>query len=274
MPSYDESTPAPIRRVARPEMERRPGPTPADRWPARSVLGDVPLPDHAEICVTAWPTRHLHSPMRWFDELYVWAEGFAPAPEQWSRIQLYALQRALVSLEREEAEHLAVTLSYPTVLNFDEQIDQLLQSHLLVAHRLNVLFRGSIEPVRAPYRIRAFVGYLRALQITVGVRVTAPRLAMELNAFTLVQPEFAKVLAPEGAPGGFWDALATEARFAGISERWLIVAGLQTADQVKRAIGAGIGFGQGSAVRPAHRPPLPRGGGAQPSLRDLIGLSS
>ena len=192
--------------------------------------------------------------MRWFDELYVWTEGFRPTPPQWARIQLLGLQRALVSLAREEAEHIGVTFSYQTVQRCDEQIDALMQAHALVAHRLTVLLRGSIDQVGSGYRIRAFVDYLRAQQVSVGLRVTTPRLAMELNAFTLVQPEFAKILAPGADQCGSWDALALEARFTGISERWLIVAGLQTADQVKRAGDAGAGFGQGTAVRPAHRP--------------------
>jgi hypothetical protein len=239
--------------------------TPAHRWPARSICSDAPS-DGGEICATVWPTRHLHSPMRWFDELYIWAERFQPSPAQWSRIQLLGLQRALVSLAREEAEYIGVTFSYQTVQHFDEQIDGLLQAHALVAHRLTVLLRGTIEQSNSRYRIRAFVDYLRAQQISVGIRVTTPRLAMELNACNLVQPEFAKILAPSEPISSAWDALALEARFTGISERWLIVAGLQTKDQVKRAIQAGIGFGQGTAVRPAHRPSITPASAVRASL--------
>ncbi len=201
-----------------------------------------------------WPTRHLHGPTRWFDELYIWTEGFQPSPNQRSRIQLLGLERALVALAREQTEHVGITLSYHTVQAFDEQIDALLQAHALVAHRLAVLLRGTIDKTSSRYRIRAFVDYLRAQQILVGLRVTTPRLAMELDAFNLVQPEFAKILAPGAAQTGSWDALALEARFSGITEHWLIVAGLQTAEQIKRAAQVGIGFGQGTAVRPAHRP--------------------
>jgi hypothetical protein len=204
--------------------------------------------------------------MRWFDELYIWAEGFQPTPAQWSRIQLLGLQRALVSLAREEAEHIGITLSYLTVQHFDEHIDGLLQAHALVAHRLTVLLRGTIEQSNSRYRVRAFVDYLRAQQISVGLRVTTPRLAMELATFNLVQPEFAKILAPSAPHSSAWEALALEARFTGISERWLIVAGLQTADQLKRAIQAGIGFGQGTAVRPAHRPSISPAGPIRASL--------
>lgn len=228
--------------------------TPAHRWPARAVCADATQADRGEVCATVWPTRHLHSPMRWFDELYVWAEGFEPTPSQWSRIQLFGLQRALISLGREAAESIGVTLSYATVQNFAEQIDELLQAHALVAHRLAVLLRGTVGPGPSNYRLRAFIEYLRAQQIPTGLRVTTPRLAMELDAFHLVRPEFAKILAPGAAASGAWDTLALEARFAGLSERWLIVAGLQTSAQRKRATDAGIGFGQGTAVRPAQRP--------------------
>jgi hypothetical protein len=228
--------------------------TPAHRWPARLICNDTPTAERGEICATIWPTRHLHSPMRWFDELYVWAEGFEPTRAQWSRIQLLGLQRALVALTREQAETMAVTLSYSTAQNYAEQVDELLQAHALVAHRLVVLLRGSIGPGHLQYRIRAFVDYLRAQQIVVGMRVTTPRLAMELDAFGLVRPEFAKILAPAAAPVSAWESLVLEARFSGISERWLIVAGLQTAAQIRRALQCGIGFGQGTAVRPAHAP--------------------
>jgi hypothetical protein len=234
--------------------------TPAHRWPARAVCSDAPDTNQAEVCATLWPTRHLHGPTRWFDELYLWAEGFAPSPAQWSRIQLTGLQRALALLAREQAEQVGVTLSYDTVQQFDEPIVRLLEGHALVAHRLTVMLRGSIEPLRAPARVRAFVGYLRARQICVGLRVTTPRLAMSLAAFELVQPQFAKFLAPAAPTDGAWDALATEARFTGISADWLIAAGLQSAAQLRRAVDAGIGFGQGTAVRPASAPVEPVAG--------------
>jgi hypothetical protein len=234
-------------------------PTSARRWPARSVCRDLPENAAGVVCATLWPTRQLHSPMRWFDEFYLWAEGFTPTPEQWSRIQLMGLRRALSMLAREEAEQMGVTLSYSTVEMFDEQIDDLVQAHALVAHRLTVLLRGSIEQTAAGatgsyYRVRAFADYLRARQIPVGLRVTAPRLAMELQACSVIGAEFAKVLAPSVVRGTTWEALALEARFAGLSERWLIVAGLQSKQHLQLAVEAGIGFGQGPAVRPAHPP--------------------
>jgi len=232
--------------------------TNARRWPAHLICRELAEGGSGVVCATVWPTRHLHSPMRWFDELYLWAEDFVPTPAQWSRIQLMGLRRALAMLAREESESLGVTLSYSTVEQFDEQIDDLLQAQRLVAHRLAVLLRGSIDERTGGsyYRLRAFADYLRARQIPVGLRVTAPRLAMELKACGLFAPEFVKIFAPGVVQGATWDGLALEARFAGVSERWMIVAGLQTGEHLRQAVGAGIGFGQGPAVRPAHAPAL------------------
>ena len=228
---------------------------PARRWPAQAIIGKIEgVSGAAAVCATIWPTRSLHTRERWFDELYIWTDGFEPNPVQWSRIQLYGLRRALDLLAREECKQIGVTLSFGTVQKYDERIDRQLRANALVAHRLTVILRGSVELARSTYRIRAFVDYLRAQQIPVGLRVTAPRLAMDMSAFALVQPDFAKILAPASNVGEPWDNLALEARVAGISEQWLIVAGLQTQEQVERAIRAGIGFGQGNAVRPAVNP--------------------
>ena len=195
--------------------------------------------------------------MRWFDELYFWADGFEPTPLQWSRIQLLAMDQALAMLAREESEQVGVTLSHGTVQKFDEHIDRKLRAHALVAHRLVVLLRGSIELARSPYRIRAFADHLRSQQIAVGMRVSAPRMAMEMGAFSLVEPQFAKVLAPASDRNEVWHNMAVEARVAGVAEQWLIVAGLQTPGQVTQARAMGAGFGQGTAVR-APQAPEPR----------------
>ncbi len=256
--------------------------TPAHRWPARSICSEIEPASAGEVCATIWPTRSLHTRVRWFDELYLWTDGFEPSPVQWSRIQLLGLKRGLAMLAHEEAEQVGVTLSFGTVQNFDERIDAQLRAHALVAHRLAVLLRGSVELVRSSYRIRAFVEYLRAQQISVGLRVTSPRLAMELSAFALIQPDFAKILAPTSTHGDSWDNLALEARVAGISEQWLIVAGLQNQEQIERATHAGAGFGQGNAVRPAQKPAsggaVARGPGAARAPRALsrtrVGLRS
>jgi hypothetical protein len=228
---------------------------PTQRWPAQLVCSEIERAPEGEVCATIWPTRSLQSNARWFDEFYLWAEGFEPSPVQWSRIQLLGLDRALGMLAREEAENVAVTLSFGTVQKFDERIDQQLRDHALVAHRLVVLLRGSVDLVKSRYRIRAFVDYLRAQQIPVGLRITSPRLAMEMAAFGLVQPDFAKVLAPSSTRPEAWSNLAVEARVSGISEQWLIVAGLQTPEEMDHARQAGIGFGQGPAVRPAQALP-------------------
>ena len=227
---------------------------PAHRWPAPAVIGKFEGIANGAVCATIWPTRSLQTPERWFDELYLWTDGFEPTPVQWSRIQLFGLRRALGMLEREECKQIAVTLSFGTVQKYDERIDTQLRAHALVAHRLSVILRGSVELVRSHYRIRAFIDYLRAQQIPVGLRVTAPRLTMDLSAFALVQPDFAKILAPSSNLGEAWQNLTLEARVVGISEQWLIVAGLQTQEQLELAAQAGIGFGQGNAVRPAQNP--------------------
>jgi len=228
--------------------------TPALRWPAQTICSSSETVPEGEVCATLWPTRALQSRVRWFDELYLWAEGFEPTPLQWSRIQLLGLRCGLEMLAREETEHIAVTFSFGTIQKYDERIDRLLRAHALVAHRLSVLLRGSVESIKSTYRVRAFVDYLRAQQIPVGLRVVAPRLAMEMSAFALVQPDFAKILAPDSTHGNSWDNLSIEARMVGISEQWLIIAGLQTAEQLERAVQAGAGFGQGTAVRPAQKP--------------------
>jgi hypothetical protein len=228
--------------------------TPAHRWPARTICSEIERAPAGDVCATVWPTRSLQTPLRWFDELYLWADGFEPSPVQWSRIQLLAMEQALAMLAREETEQVGVTLSFGTIQKFDERIDMKLREHALVAHRLVVMLRGSIDLVRSQYRIRAFVDYLRAQQITVGLRISAPRMAMEMSAFSLVEPEFAKVLVPASNHGETWNNLPLEARVAGINERWLIIAGLQTANQVEQATRIGAGFGQGNAVRPAQLP--------------------
>jgi hypothetical protein len=248
--------------------------TPAQRWPAQTICNDDEDVPPGEVCATLWPTRSLHSPLRWFDELYLWAEGFEPSPVQWSRIQLLGLHRGLVMLGEEQADNIAVTLSFRTVQRYDERIYAQLRAQPLVAHRLAVLLRGSAEQLRSVYRVRAFVDYLRAQQIPVGLRVTSPRLAMELAAFDLVQPDFAKILAPASLHEETWENMVVEARVAGLSEDWLIVAGLQSREQVELATRTNIGFGQGGAVRPAQIPArarrgngarLMRGGAPEPS---------
>lgn len=228
--------------------------TPAHRWPARTICSENESLARGEVCATLWPTRSLHTPLRWFDELYLWTDGFEPTPVQWSRVQILGLNRGLTMLGEEQAERVAVTLSFRTVQRYDERIYAQLREQALVAHRLVVMLRGSAERLRSSYRVRAFVEYLRAQQIPVGLRVTSPRLAMEMTAFELIQPDFAKILAPASLGADAWENLVLESRIVGVPEEWLVVAGLQTQQQIERAARAGIGFGQGSAVRPAQKP--------------------
>jgi hypothetical protein len=202
-----------------------------------------------------WPTRTLSERERWFDELYVWTEGFEASTTQRARIQVAALDHALRMLDRESANSVGVTLSFGTVERHMDAIVAHLQLFPLVEHRVVVILRGAQDRVRSHYRIRALIDYLRSSQITVGYRVTTPRVTMEMRALDLVQPDFAKVLAPESNREEFWRDFVSEARVAGVEPQCLIVAGLETDQQVDLARQAGIRFGQGNAVRPSFKPP-------------------
>jgi hypothetical protein len=202
-----------------------------------------------------WPTRTLAERERWFDELYVWTEGFEASTTQRARIQVAALDHALRMLDRESANSVGVTLSFGTVERHMDAIVAHLQLFPLVEHRVVVILRGAQDRVRSHYRIRALIDYLRSSQITVGYRVTTPRVTMEMRALDLVQPDFAKVLAPESNREEFWRDFVSEARVAGVEPQSLIVAGLETDQQVELARQAGIRFGQGNAVRPSFKPP-------------------
>ncbi len=202
-----------------------------------------------------WPTRTLIERERWFDELYVWTEGFQASTTQRARIQVAALDHALRLLESESSTSVAVTLSFGSAERHMDAIVRRLQLYPLVAHRIVVILRGALDRVRSQYRIRAFVDYLRTGQIAVGYRVSTPRVTMEIRALDLVQPEFAKVLAPSSDREEFWRDFVSEARVAGIAPQSLIVAGLETERQLELARQAGIRFGQGNAVRQSFAPP-------------------
>jgi hypothetical protein len=126
-------------------------------------------------------------------------------------------------------------------------------------HRVVVILRGTFDRVRSQYRIRALIDYLRNGQITVGYRITAPRVTMEIQALDLVQPDFAKALAPASDREESWKDFVSEARVAGVAPQSLIVAGLETERQLELARQAGIRFGQGNAVRRSFEPPDTRG---------------
>jgi hypothetical protein len=229
------------------------------RWSASPLAKDADHPLEGNVCATMWPTRTLVDRERWFDELYVWTEGFQASTTQRARIQVAALDHGLRMLDCEASSSVAVTLSFGTAERHLDAIVRRLQLYPLVSHRLVVILRGALDRVRSQYRIRAFVDYLRSGQIPVGYRVSAPRITMEIRTLDLVQPEFAKVLAPASNREEFWKDFVSEARVAGIAPQSLIVAGLETERQVELARQANIRFGQGSAVRPSFEPPETRG---------------
>ena len=214
-----------------------------------------------------WPTRTLAERERWFDELYVWTEGFQASTTQRARIQVAALDHALRTLEGEAADSVAVTLSFGTVERHMDAIVARLQLYPLVEHRVVVILRGTLDRLRSHYRIRALIDYLRSSQISVGYRVTSPRVTMEMRALDMVQPDFAKVLAPASDREEFWRDFVSEARVAGIAPQALIVAGLETERQVELARQAGIRFGQGNAVRRSFEPPNTRARRRDPGAR-------
>jgi hypothetical protein len=225
------------------------------RWSASPLARDPEHPVEGSVCATMWPTRTLAERERWFDELYVWTEGFQASTTQRARIQVAALDHALRMLDSESAHSVAVTLSFGTIERHMDAIVKRFQLYPLVVHRAVVILRGSPERVRSQYRIRALVDYLRTEQIAVGYRITAPRVTMEIIGLDMVQPDFAKVLAPASNREEFWRDFVSEARVAGIAPQGLIVAGLETDRQLELARQAGIRFGQGNAVRPSFAPP-------------------
>jgi hypothetical protein len=224
------------------------------RWPASPLARDHQSLG-GSVCATMWPTRTLAERERWFDELYVWTEGFQASTTQRARIQVAALDHALRMLDCESAQSVGITLSFGTVERHMDAIVRRLQLYPLVVHRVVVILRGSQDRVRSQYRVRALIDYLHTTQIPVGYRVAAPRVTMEMRALDLVQPDFAKVLAPVSDREELWKDFVSEARVAGIAPESLIVAGLETDRQIELARQAGIRFGQGSAVRRSFEPP-------------------
>jgi len=225
------------------------------RWSAAPLACDRHHPLDGSVCATMWPTRTLAGRERWFDELYVWTEGFQASTTQRARIQVAALDHALRMLDCEAAGSVAVTLSFGTVERHMDAIVKRLQLYPLVMHRAVIILRGSHERVRSQYRIRALIDYLRSAQIAVGYRITAPRVSMEMLGFEMVQPAFAKVLAPSSDREEMWRDFVSEVRVAGVSPQALIVAGLESERQLELAREVGIRFGQGNAVRRSFEPP-------------------
>jgi hypothetical protein len=225
------------------------------RWPATALTRDWSRPIEGSICAVMWPTMTLAGRERWFDELYVWTEGFQASTMQRARIQLAALGKAFALLERERVRRVGVTLSFGTVERCLDQVTDTFDAHVLHTHRTCVLLRGQIDRLRSPYRVRSFVEWLRTLQVPVGYRLTASRISMEMKAIDFLGPDFSKVLAPTSNRIEYWQDIALEARAAGLKLDRAIVAGLEHAEQRKLALAAGFAFGQGHAVRTPYDPP-------------------
>jgi hypothetical protein len=225
------------------------------RWPAKGLARDRGHPLEGSVCATVWPTESLVSAHRWFDELYLWTEGFHASTTQRARIQWAALRAAFQMLEHEDTHRVGVTLSFGTVERTMEHLADAFESHTLVAHRMAILLRGSLVRLRSRYRIRAFRELLRGHHVPVGYLLTASSISMELKALELVQPDFAKLPAPNSSRIEPWKDVVFESRVAGVPGDRLIVSGLQTREQVNIAMQAEIPFGQGNAVRPAFAPP-------------------
>jgi hypothetical protein len=227
----------------------------ARRWPARPLSKEASPPVEGYVCATVWPTRALNSTERWFDELYFWSQGFEASTTQRARIQWGALLTAFSMLEHERTDHVGITVSFGTVERFMDEILEGIEEHALVNQRICLMLRGSVQRLRSSYRLRAFVDYLRAHQIPVGYRSAHSRITMELASIDFVQPSFCKILAPSSLRPEFWHDFVLEARVAGIDPEHIIIAGLNNEQQIVLARDVGIGFGQGSAVRPAYLPP-------------------
>ena len=225
------------------------------RWPARGFAKDKDHPTEGDICATVWPTQALNSTVRWFDELYLWTEGFHASTTQRARIQWAALRAAFQMLESEEIDRIGVTLSFGTIERTVDHLADAIQAHALVAHRMAILLRGSLGGLRSPYQVRAFREHLRGHHVAVGYLLSAPSISMELKSMEFLQPDFAKLRAPSSTGLETWQNLVFESRVAGVQPDNLIVAGLQSRKQVGIAAQVGIGFGQGNALLPPFAPP-------------------
>ena len=229
------------------------------RWPASWLSKEKGRPIEGSICATIWPTRALASGERWFDELYLWTEGFNASTTQRARIQAAALDTAFQMLECEKIDRVGATLSFGTVERLLDYLVGSFEAHELVSHRIAILLRGSIQRMRSRYRIRVFRDHLRDQNVLVGYLLTAADASMERRALEFLQPDFARLVAPNSSRREAWEDLMLEAQVAGVPTDRLIVSGLHSRSQVELAVRMGIPFGQGSAVVPSFAPPhLPR----------------
>ena len=207
------------------------------------------------IRATLWPTRALTKSVRWFDELYIWTEGDPVSTTQRANIQLNSLDDAFRWLHYDLVEQVGVTISFGTVERALEPLTTLFERNALLAHRMNVMLRGTPQRLRSRYRLRAFADMLRGFEYPVGYRISAPRVSMELAGVDLVQPIFAKVLATTAPRADAWQDLALEIRALGLDTKTTIVGGLERPQQVRMAADVGFELGQGRAVRPPYPPP-------------------
>ena len=151
-----------------------------------------------------------------------------------------------------------MTLSFGTIERALDPLTELFEKNVLTGHRMFVLLRGTPQRLRSRYRLRAFADMLRELRIAVGYRLTAARVSTELSGVDIVQPIFAKVLAPAATRPEAWSDLALEIRALGLDTRTTIVGAIETRYQLDCAVKAGFELGQGRAVRlPYPPPPLP-----------------
>ena len=225
------------------------------RWPAAPLSRDWNRPLEGSVCALMWPTLTLSGRERWFDELYVWTEGFQASTMQRARIQLAALSKAFALLEHERVRRVGITLSFGTIERCLDPVTEIFDTHRLLAHRACILLRGQMERLRSRYRVRGFIDWLRTQQIPVGYRLSAARNSMEMRAIDFLAPDFAKLLAPNSSRAEYWADIALEARAAGLRLDRAIVAGIEQAAQRRNAESAGFAFGQGHAVRAPYDPP-------------------
>lgn len=228
------------------------------RWPTSVLLPDWDPQPEGSVCAVMWPTRSLSDKTRWFDELYVWTEGFEAGTMHRAYIQRRMLMYAFDILETEHAERIAVTLSFGTVERLLDEVTELFEKHPFVSHRMVVMLRGEVERLRSPYRFQGFVDWLRAHRIPVGYRISAPRISMEMGAIDLFHPDFIKVNAPPSKRVEYWQDMAVEARMSGQEAQRVVVAGIEDLAQRRAAAESGFGFGQGNAVKAPFDPPMLR----------------
>jgi len=159
-------------------------------------------------------------------------------------------------LEKEQAEHVGVTISFGTAERCLDALTDRLDRHPLVLHRLAVTLRGSLDRIRSRFRLLAFIDLMRSAHIPIGYRVALNRLNQDRRAVEFLRADFAKLAAPASARADSWQDFVLESRVAGILPAAMIVGGIETAAQLQLAQRAGLKFGQGNAVKPAYLPPI------------------